>query len=334
MDRGSRQGVAGWALVLAFGLGGLGLGCGSSGASTTGGGTGTTGGSTGGTTTGGATSGGSTSTTSGGNPDAGPTYCDPLAPTNICTPLGLFCAPLPGLVDGGIVSACRLPREQETCLPSVGCDDPGTVCDTFQPVYTSGGGPVVTFCARICDPSRGSTDCPYAKTTCRSDQSGSHGVLDVCRTTRCGPTVAPANGTGFFGACDASMVGDGYCIPYVAVVGDEGICLQAGPAAPIGSCSFSRTGGTTDSLCPAGSFCNPSALDGGAARCLPVCAIHAISGSATTPACSSSELCLGFAQQGLDFGACAVNCTQDASVCPTGTQCKPTSDPNLSYCAN
>jgi hypothetical protein len=64
-----------------------------------------------------------------------------------------------------------------------------------------------------------------------------------------------------------------------------------------------------------------------------VCATHAISGSATTPLCPSSDICLTFDLE-VDFGVCVLNCSSDPSVCPSGTVCTPTATASVKYCAN
>lgn len=227
--------------------------------------------------------------------------CDPKAQPDPCAPYGLVCTLQGATSQSG---TCQPPTELQPCQASVGCASSDLTCTSV------GTG---SYCLRNCTTT---ADCPAPFSSCQP-----HGGSNLCLFNLCGPGTA--NGTDDYGPCQATVTGDGQCLP--APNGDGGTlasCWQTGPQASQAQCSTLRaSAGASSQLCAAGSACVPGQPGSQSGICEPICAGAAPFGADGGPGCDAADFCA--TNQTFDFGVCLQSCTGSlfSSNCPSGKYC-------------
>ncbi len=239
----------------------------------------------------------------------------PDANVDPCAAAGLSCSQY---------GVCANPPEGAACIPGGPPCQPyanSTVTDLQCVTLPSNFGGQYA-CLQPCspsDPDKGTSDCVDPLMVCTSLGAG---LGSAC--------VFNEGCTTYFGACNSSAVGDGYCEPYNFSNGFGGLCFQA-----------TLDGGTPGSACDGvtrqnGGFCDPTSY------CLAgVCEPMCNSGTKGVPACAQNDGgvtvgCVDLTGQGVSnkspaataFGICSVDCDFTS---PTGGGC-PTVDGNPEKC--
>ncbi len=204
-----------------------------------------------------------------------------------CLASGTLCTPPAGATS--LDGTCALPNELDPCLASLGCAG-ALVCQA-----TPDGG----LCLQPCTSS---SDCADPTTACLIERG-----QQACWPNACGPGTA--NGTAYFGSCNATGTGDGTCLPS----GASGLCLASGAVATGQSCQFARAAGPSP-LCSAGDICVGSSEGRNLSLCEPLC-----DPDGGSPTCSPGEACAPVF--GREVGACTQLCGDGGSACPTNTTC-------------
>jgi hypothetical protein len=276
--------------------GGSGTGTGAASSTSSGGsataGASSTGGASGGsagTSTGGSSTGG---TCPSGTPGAS---CTPGQSPDPCAAGGYVCT-----LQSDFSGKCALPGELGNCLPCVGCDT------TNAPLQCVTVGASST-CVRSCSTT---ADCPDGFATCQQSGGQSYCLFDVC-----GP--ATANGSSYYGSCNAIGSGDGTCLPVQGSGATVGICLQDGTIALGAGCSTTRgAGGDVSQSCAAGGFCFPTQVGSTQGVCEQECASSGPSGAS----CGSGQFCWDPDSASFDWGLCVASCTGNPLVsnCQSG----------------
>jgi hypothetical protein len=271
-----------------------------------------TGGSTGGGTTGGGSSGGSSGGSTGSAPITIGSACTigigGGGETDTCTPVGLVCQ-ITGISTSG---TCQLPGTGAACNTTFGCVS-GDNC-----VAGAKGSTCVQSCTTT-------SDCSVLTDTC--DATGG-----TCTTNLCGPGTP--NGTAYYAPCDATGTDDGVCLPVTTGGANgttHGVCLASGSAAPYATCSATRSGTGTSTLCSAGNYCVAlPAAAGGASACFPLCSLGSMGGGTgpgggTNPDAGANPLDGGVAPDGgtgsEDAGSPSLDGGTESYTCATGATC-------------
>ncbi len=230
-----------------------------------------------------------------------------------CATYGLACTPNPDSAAGTTTGYCGFPGEYQECLTTVGCAPafaPGSLA--LSCVAEGTGEPDI--CVYVCTST---SQCPIPYESCQDLGLGSG---DICYYDFCGPTAteydAPANGTGYFQACNNASTNDGTCLPYIfespAYDGGfltTGLCQANGSAAAGAACSDLRLPSGSP-LCASGGQCLGDTA--GDSQCFAACPTSPLFTDSCGPSCSGGGGCEPI-YAGTNWGVCLEPCSSSST---------------------